>query len=210
MELNYLGYKVSGIYKITNKVTKDFYIGSSKGMRFRIYKHKSKLLNGNHPNKHLQSSFNKHKIENFKVEVIEYCDLNKLIKSEQYWIDTLKPKYNKCKIAGNTIGYKHTQEYLDKRRKPIIQLDLQGNFIAEYSCARIAGEILNFNGDSINCCTRGKGSYTYKKYIFLFKKDYINKTKEKILFERIETKRNNLSRGRHIREIKKLNTTKTQ
>lgn len=32
--------KISGVYKITNKITGDFYIGSSKNIKRRWYSHK--------------------------------------------------------------------------------------------------------------------------------------------------------------------------
>ena len=42
--------------------------------------------------------------------ILEYCEPNLLIKREQYYIDSLKPEYNICKIANSSLGYKHSYE----------------------------------------------------------------------------------------------------
>lgn len=48
------------------------------------------------------------------MEILEYCDVDKTINREQYYIDNLKPEYNLLVKAGSTSGYKHNQETLDK------------------------------------------------------------------------------------------------
>lgn len=88
-----LTYK-SGVYKLINKATGDFYIGSSKKLEQRVRHHFYLLKRGRHCNKFLQSSFDKNGIENFTSEVLEWTDQSKLLEREQYWIDTLKPRYN--------------------------------------------------------------------------------------------------------------------
>jgi group I intron endonuclease len=52
----------------------------------------------------------------FKLEILEYCEADRLIilEREQYYIDLLKPEYNILKIAGSPLGYKHTEESLAK------------------------------------------------------------------------------------------------
>ena len=52
----------------------------------------------------------------FSIEILEHCDSNCILKREQYYMDLLKPKYNILEIAGSPIGYKHTQEAIDKIR----------------------------------------------------------------------------------------------
>jgi group I intron endonuclease len=49
----------------------------------------------------------KYGYENFKLEILEYCDKNILLVREQYYIDHLKPEYNILNKAGSNIGYKH-------------------------------------------------------------------------------------------------------
>jgi group I intron endonuclease len=50
----------------------------------------------------------------FKLEIIEYCNKDDLLNREQYYMDLLKPKYNVYKIAGSSLGYKHTEETVAK------------------------------------------------------------------------------------------------
>lgn len=101
-----------GIYKIANKVTGEIYIGSSVNISNRFRYHKSKLMKNIHDNDHLQKVFNKYGIKNLIFEVIEsVSDKTKLIELEQYYIDTLIPKYNICKIAGSCLGIKLTKEH---------------------------------------------------------------------------------------------------
>jgi len=51
---------------------------------------------------------------NFKLEILEYCDPEKCIKREQYYIDLLNPEYNVLKIAGSSLGFKHSSITLKK------------------------------------------------------------------------------------------------
>ena len=55
-----------------------------------------------------------------------------------------------------------------KYYKPIIQYDLQGNFIKEWSSIKEASQSLNINNGSISMCCREKIKYTHNN-IFKFK-----------------------------------------
>jgi group I intron endonuclease len=44
------------------------------------------------------------------LEILEYCDLDLILKREQFYIDNLKPIYNILKLAGSPFGYLHTEE----------------------------------------------------------------------------------------------------
>lgn len=56
----------------------------------------------------------KYGLENFKLEILEYCNSDILLKREQYYIDLLKPEYNLLTTAGSSLGFKHTEEALAK------------------------------------------------------------------------------------------------
>jgi len=101
----------SGIYKIANKLTGDFYIGSAINLTGRFNSHKSKLVNNIHESPLLQNVYNKYGLENLQFEVVELInDKTKLIDIEQKYLDELRPKYNICKIAGSRLGQKATLE----------------------------------------------------------------------------------------------------
>jgi len=100
----------SGIYKIANKITEDFYIGSAINLSQRFRAHKSHLKYHIHHNYYLQKIFNNYGSDSLIFEVIEYVqDKNNLIPREQYYIDALNPTYNILKIAGNPLGIKRSE-----------------------------------------------------------------------------------------------------
>ena len=99
--------KTSGVYKIKNLINNKIYIGSAINLNLRYRKHISDLKNNKHCNKKLQNSWNKHGEDSFDFVIIEQViDKTKLLEREQYYLDNLKPEYNICKIAGNTLGIK--------------------------------------------------------------------------------------------------------
>lgn len=52
-------------------------------------------------------------MENFNLVILEILpdlDAKILLEREQYWINLLKPIYNILTIAGNSLGFKHTEE----------------------------------------------------------------------------------------------------
>lgn len=90
--------KVSGIYKITNTVTGEFYIGSSKNIRQRWYTHKVPSVWKKHPNIKLYQDMSRLGDNNFIIETIEETD--NLREREQYWIEKLHPSYNDRQANG--------------------------------------------------------------------------------------------------------------
>jgi group I intron endonuclease len=54
--------------------------------------------------------------DSFNLEILEYCDKKSVINREQYYINLLKPEYNILRIAGSTLGHKHSPETLLKLR----------------------------------------------------------------------------------------------
>lgn len=107
-----------GVYKIVNKINGKFYIGSSSDIEYRWRKHKEKLANGKHYNKHLQSSWIEHGEKNFIFEMLEETVIEQLLIREQYYLDKLTPfnekGYNHCRVAGSPLGNKHSPEAREK------------------------------------------------------------------------------------------------
>lgn len=94
MKIKNLNNKIVGIYMIYCKTNGKKYIGSSKNIKNRLYKHRSHLRRNTHCNPHLQNAFNKYKENSFKIEIIKICKLEELLMWEQYCIDELKPEFN--------------------------------------------------------------------------------------------------------------------
>jgi group I intron endonuclease len=108
----------SGVYCILNKINNYKYIGSASsinqknnsGFYKRSSQHYSALLKNTHYNQYLQRSFNKYGKENFEFKILAICPSEYCIKLEQWFIDTQKPEYNICKIAGSVLGRIVTNE----------------------------------------------------------------------------------------------------
>lgn len=64
----------------------------------------------------INKALKKHKHCNFSLEILEYCEPSNVISREQYYLDLLKPEYNILKIAGSSLGFKHTEETLIQMR----------------------------------------------------------------------------------------------
>lgn len=114
MKFNLTQYKnKSGIYRWTNKLTLDTYIGSAVNLYRRLGEYTSPnfLLKETYKNNSIiYKALLKYGYDNFNLEILEYCDKNSLIEREQFYINTFKPTYNICKIAGSSLGRK-TEKY---------------------------------------------------------------------------------------------------
>lgn len=103
----------SGIYIIKNKITGRLYVGSSINFVSRFKEHKNDLRKNKHCNIYLRRVYNKDN-NIFEFKIIEYVpDKKFLIKREQFWIDyydSYNNGYNICPIAGNTLGFKMSEE----------------------------------------------------------------------------------------------------
>ena len=101
--------KISGVYKITNKITGDFYIGSSQNIKHRWANHKSPSRWKQHPNSKLYKDMASYGLDNFIFEILE--ETAGLKEREQYWIEQLKPSYNNNRAKGwDTDRYKEYYE----------------------------------------------------------------------------------------------------
>ena len=112
---------ISGIYKITNTVTGDFYIGSSKDVKRRWREHKCPSSWKRFPNKQLYQDMRKYGVDNFDFQILEEVEEGKLKDAEQQFIETLKPTYNNINAKGLNIEKrkkaKKEYEKSEKRKK---------------------------------------------------------------------------------------------
>ena len=95
--------KISGVYKITNTVTGDFYIGSSKDAKHRLASHKCPSVWKNHPNNPMYQDMKKYGLDKFVFEILEEAEEEKLKEKEQQFIEALKPTYNQMNAKGLNI-----------------------------------------------------------------------------------------------------------
>ena len=109
--------KICGIYKITNTITGDFYIGSSKNVKQRWASHKTPSYWNRYSNNQMYLDMQEYGKDKFVFEVLAEVEEEKLKEAEQYFIETLKPTYNSNRANGwDTERYKE-YEKTDKRKK---------------------------------------------------------------------------------------------
>ncbi|RPB06406.1 GIY-YIG-domain-containing protein [Morchella conica CCBAS932] len=99
----------SGVYCWTNLENGNSYVGSSVNLKNR-FNHYGPLLSHLFPKEIngkegiINQSLLKNGYSNFKLENLEYCDPDKAIAREQYYLDFLKPDYNVLHTAGSRLG----------------------------------------------------------------------------------------------------------
>ena len=111
--------ETSAVYKITNTVTGDFYIGSSKDVKRRWKEHKKPSTWKKCPNNPMYQDMKKHGLDKFDFQILEEVEPESLKEAEQQFIETLKPTYNSNNANGLDIyRYKEYQiEYYQQNHK---------------------------------------------------------------------------------------------
>lgn len=82
----------SGIYKWTNKITNDTYVGQSIDLAKRFIKYFNLSYLKNRETLVISRALIKYGYSNFSLEILEYCDIANLTEREQYYMDKLNPK----------------------------------------------------------------------------------------------------------------------
>lgn len=87
----------AGIYMITNKKTKKFYIGMSNNLKARLYNYliQERLIESK--SSRIHKALLKYGYENFSVSILEFIEspaLKQLNKREDFYINIFKPQYN--------------------------------------------------------------------------------------------------------------------
>jgi len=107
----------SGVYRWINLANNKSYVGSGANL--------SKRLSHYYSDKYLETQLKKGKSviysailkygrNNFKLEILEYCEPTVVLKREQQYINSIKPEYNILQKAGNSLGRMHTEESKQK------------------------------------------------------------------------------------------------
>ena len=124
--------KISAVYKITNAITGDFYIGSSKDVKHRWATHKCKSTCKIHSNNQLYLDMQKYGTNKFVFEILTEVEEDSLKEKEQQFIQTLKPSYNNRNANGCDI------ERIKKSRRKSHK---------EYN-----NQLCNYNGETLTLC----------------------------------------------------------
>ena len=105
---------ICGVYTIRSVVKPErVYIGSSNDINRRWRGHRHLLKNNKHSSVKLQNHYKKYGKKDLVFEMVEefeFFSKEHLLEREQHYMDNLNPWFNINKIAGSTLGYKHTDE----------------------------------------------------------------------------------------------------
>jgi hypothetical protein len=144
------------IYKTTNLLNGKFYVGKDEK---------------NNPNylgsgKIFKLALNKNGKENFKKEILEFCDTRELLNNrEKYWIESL---------SATTLGYNITEGGTGGRTKfkEIYQYNKDGEFIKKWDSSAEIERVLGFDSSAILKVCKGK---LFSTSGFIWSYEYQNK-----------------------------------
>lgn len=167
--------KISGIYKIQNKINGKIYIGQSVDVYRRLKKHIWNIEKEN--NSALCRAFKKYGIENFTYEVIEECEVDTLDEREIYYIKLYNSYvgfkdsngYNLNLGGGSNRGWIPSEE--NKKRFKEVNLRGQSHFARKticdgiiFDCAKDCAEYFNIPYTSIKDWLSRKNKMPYEWY----------------------------------------------
>ena len=141
--------EICGIYKITNTVTNDFYIGSSKDIKKRWESHKWPSMWNKYPNSQLYKDMQKYGVDKFVFEILAEVEAVSLKEMEQQFIATLKPTYNNYRAKGwDTERYKETNRKANKKYE---KSDKRKKYNKEYD-KKYKHQLCCYNGETLTLC----------------------------------------------------------
>ena len=151
--------EISGVYRIINTVTGDFYIGSSKNVKSRWAVHKCPSYWNKCPNNPMYQDMQKYGVDKFDFQVLEVVEPEELKEREQQFIERLNPTYNDRNANGWDIERYKEYNKTEKRKK--YQKEYQKQYQKEYKksdkCKETQKEYRNqlcfYNGETITLNT---------------------------------------------------------
>ena len=144
---------ISGVYKITNTITGDFYIGSSKNVKRRWASHKIPSTWKKYPNNQMYLDMQEYGVDKFELQILAEVEIAHLKEKEQQFIETLKPTYNNNRANGWDVDrYKeHQIEYL----KEYQQSEKFKKYKKEYN-KEYYNQTCFYNGEKLTLCALAK------------------------------------------------------
>ena len=134
--------KISGIYKITNTITNDFYIGSSKDVKQRWAVHKCPSKWNECQNNQMYLDMQKYGVDKFSFQILEVVEPEELKETEQQFIEMLKPTYNRCNAKG--IDVERRKETHKEYQKKYEKTEKRKEYKKEYN-----NQLCFYDGEAI-------------------------------------------------------------
>ena len=141
--------KICAVYKITNAITGDFYIGSSKDVKHRWAKHKCPSVWNKCPNNQLYKDMQKYGIDNFSFQILTEVEADSLKELEQQFIEMLNPTYNNYNAKG--WDFERYKEYQKEYQKEYNKSDKGKEYHKQYD-KEYNNQLCNYNGETITLC----------------------------------------------------------
>ncbi|MFR2887412.1 MAG: GIY-YIG nuclease family protein [Clostridium butyricum] len=177
---------ICGIYKITNVINNKIYIGQSINIHKRWIGHRNDFKRPERHNIYFHRAWIKYGEENFKFEIIEEYNVEKLNERERYWISVYNSSnrlygYNADEGANGKVLNEETRYLMGKGNrgklrnvKPVLQIGLDGEIIKRWSNINEIKRELNVKstGALRGCLKRER--YTYRGFIWIYEEEYDN------------------------------------
>lgn len=122
--------KISAVYKITNTVTGEYYVGSSVNVKNRWANHKCSGMWKRQPNIRLYQDFQKYGVDKFKFQILISIMPECLKQVEQDCIELMKPTYNQRNAKG--LNVERFREYHEEYRQSDRVKECQKKYQKEY------------------------------------------------------------------------------
>lgn len=129
------------MYKITNTVTGDFYIGSSKNVKQRWAGHRCPSMLKKQPNSKMYQDMQKYGVDKFNFQILAPVMPGYLKQVEQEFIEMLQPTYNKNRSNGWDV------ERRKERQKKYRNSEKVKKHLKEYQ-KRYGGQVCEYNGET--------------------------------------------------------------
>ena len=158
--------KIIGIYRITNTVTGDFYIGSSKNIKQRLATHKWPSTWNEHPNNPMYLDMQKYGVDKFVFEILEEVEIEQLKEKEQQFIEKMHPIYNQMNAKGLNVErrketnrkannkYQKSDKGKETRRK--YKKTDKGKESHKKANKKYDNQLCLYNGETLTLCALSK------------------------------------------------------
>ena len=132
--------KISAVYKISNVITGDFYIGSSNNVKRRWVEHKCPSTWNKCLNNPMYLDMKNYGVDKFSFQILAEVESDSLKEIEQKFIETLKPTYNSNRADG--LDVERRKEYQEEYRKTDKSKEYQKQYQLEYE-----NQLCLYNGE---------------------------------------------------------------
>lgn len=198
---------LSCVYTITNTTNGKVYVGATTTLAQRFRAHLSDLVNGRHPNKHLQNAVTNDGIHNFRFEILEEVDEALVFDIEMYWITMLGANNPKFGYNKHVVFRGQGRSPSQGKGREIVAFTKSGIYIREFATQVEAAEYFGISqllvSLTVNCKLPGTKSLYFMR---LF--DYIE-SGFKICFDDVNYRNRTGFQGKNFQVGKEVKFSKS-